>query len=142
MSIWTVPATVEDLNEMSAANMASYIGIEFLEIGPDYIAARMPVDTRTVQPMGILHGGASAALAETLGSVAANLCVDPQQKFVVGMEINANHIRPVQAGSSVIGVARPIHIGGSTQVWEIRITNEQDRLVCISRLTLAVLDRS
>ncbi len=119
--------------------MLDHLGIEFLEIGDDYLKARMPVDRRTTQPFGILHGGASAALAETLGSVAANLCVDRNKKMCVGLEINANHISPVNKGF-VYGVARPIHIGGSTQVWEIRIQNERDMLVCIARLTLAVLD--
>jgi 1,4-dihydroxy-2-naphthoyl-CoA hydrolase len=142
MPIWAVPVTVEELNAGSANCMVSHIGIEFVEIGPDSLTARMPVDARTVQPMGILHGGASAALAETLGSVAATLCIDARLKLAVGLEINANHIRPVRPGTTVTGVAGPIHLGGSTQVWEIRITNEQDRLVCISRLTLAVLDRS
>jgi len=100
----------------------------------------MPVDHRTIQPFGLLHGGASVALAETLGSVAANLCVDREKKMCVGLEINANHIRPVTNGF-VYGTARSIHVGASTQVWEIRIHNEQEKLVCISRLTLAVLDK-
>ncbi len=120
--------------------MIDHLGIEFLEVGDDYIKAKMPVDHRTIQPFGLLHGGASVALAETLGSVAANLCVDREKKMCVGLEINANHIRPVTNGF-VYGIARPIHIGASTQVWEIRIQNEQEKLVCISRLTLAVLDK-
>ena len=120
--------------------MIDHLGIEFLEVGGDYIKARMPVDHRTIQPFGLLHGGASVALAETLGSVAANLCVDREKKMCVGLEINANHTRPVTNGF-VYGIARPIHIGVSTQVWEIRIQNEQEKLVCISRLTLAVLDK-
>ena len=139
MSIWSTQTTPEMLNENGKMTMLDHLGIEFLEIGDDYIKARMPVDRRTMQPFSILHGGASAALAETLGSVAANLCVDRNKKMCVGLEINANHIRPVNKGF-VYGVARPIHIGGSTQVWEIRIQNEQDMLVCIARLTLAVLD--
>jgi uncharacterized protein (TIGR00369 family) len=120
--------------------MVDHLGIEFLEVGDDYVKARMPVDRRTVQPFGLLHGGASVALAETLGSVAANLCVDRDKKMCVGLEINANHLRPVTNGF-VYGVARPVHIGDATQVWEIRILNEQDKLVCISRLTLATLDK-
>lgn len=120
--------------------MVEHIGIEFLEIGDDYIKARMPVDHRTVQPMGLLHGGASVALAETLGSVAAYLCVDASKKVCVGLDVNANHVRSV-TGGFVYGVVRPIHIGSSTQVWEIRITSEQDELVCISRITMAVLDK-
>lgn len=120
--------------------MLDHLGIEFLEVGDDYIKAKMPVDQRTIQPFGLLHGGASVALAETLGSVAANLCVDREKKMCVGLEINANHIRPVTNGF-VYGIAKPIHIGASTQVWEIRIQNEQEKLVCISRITLAVLDK-
>jgi 1,4-dihydroxy-2-naphthoyl-CoA hydrolase len=120
--------------------MIEHLGIEFLEVGDDYIKARMPVDHRTIQPFGLLHGGASVALAETLGSVAANLCVDREKKMCVGLEINANHIRPVASGF-VYGVTRPIHIGASTQLWEIRIHNEQEKLVCVSRLTMAVLDK-
>jgi 1,4-dihydroxy-2-naphthoyl-CoA hydrolase len=120
--------------------MIEHLGIQFLEVGDDYIKARMPVDQRTIQPFGLLHGGASVALAETLGSVAANLCVDREKKICVGLEINANHTRPVTNGF-VYGIAKPIHLGASTQVWEIRIQNEQEKLVCISRLTLAVLDK-
>lgn len=140
MSIWFTPASPTALNVLSARTMSEAIGIEFLEVGDDYVKARMPVDERTVQPAGILHGGASVALAETLGSVAGTLCIDPRQKVVVGLEINANHIRSLRSGF-VIGVARPIHIGGATQIWDIRMTNEQDQLVCVSRLTLAVLNR-
>ena len=120
--------------------MIEHLGIEFLEVGDDYVKARMPVDHRTIQPFGLLHGGASVALAETLGSVAANLCVDRENKMCVGLEINANHIRPVTNGF-VYGIARPIHIGASTQLWEIRIHDEHEKLVCISRLTMAVLDK-
>jgi 1,4-dihydroxy-2-naphthoyl-CoA hydrolase len=140
MSIWSVQSTLEGLNGFFRNTMVEHIGIEFLEIGDDYIKARMPVDHRTVQPLGLLHGGASVALAETLGSVAAYLCVDASQKTCVGLDINANHIRSVTSGF-VYGIVRPIHIGSSTQVWEIRITNEQDKLVCISRITMAVLDK-
>ena len=140
MSIWSVQAALENLNNVSRNTMVEHIGIEFLEIGDDYIKARMPVDHRTVQPMGLLHGGASVALAETLGSVAAYLCVDVSKKMCVGLDINANHIRSVTSGF-VYGVVRPIHIGGSTQVWEIRIADGQDKLVCISRITMAVLNR-
>jgi len=140
MSIWFTPASPTALNVLSARTMSEAIGIEFLEVGDDYVKARMPVDERTVQPAGILHGGASVALAETLGSVAATLCVNPAESTCVGLEINANHIRSLRSGF-VIGVARPIHIGGATQIWDIRMTNEQDQLVCVSRLTLAVLNR-
>ena len=120
--------------------MVEHLGIEFLETGDDYLKARMPVDHRTQQPMGLLHGGASVTLAETMGSVGAYLCVDPQKQICVGLEINANHIRGVSSGW-VYGVARPMHIGKTTQVWEIKITDEQDKLVCISRITMAILDR-
>ena len=139
MPIWFGQATPQQLNELGQDTMVSQLGIEFLEIGEDSLTARMPVDRRTVQPAGILHGGASATLAETLGSVAATLCVDPFKKRCVGLEINANHVRPVRSGY-VIGVATPVHIGKSTQIWQIRIKDEQDRLVSIARLTLAILD--
>lgn len=117
--------------------MAGYLGIEVTEVGDDFLTARMPVADRTRQPLGYLHGGASAALAETLGSVAGIYTVDPEKYFVMGLEINANHVRSVRQGS-VIGTARPLHLGRTTQVWEIRIVDEQDHLVSVSRLTLAV----
>jgi 1,4-dihydroxy-2-naphthoyl-CoA hydrolase len=138
MAIWQIQTTAEALNAHSRTTLIEHLGIEFLEIGADYIRARMPVNHATVTPAGILHGGASAALSETLGSVAANLCIDPAKKSCVGLEINANHIRPV-ANGYVYGITRPIHLGNATQIWEIRITNEQNKLVCISRLTIAVL---
>lgn len=140
MSIWKTKATPQDLNTPRKKTMVSHLGIEFIEIGEDSITARMPVDERTIQPYGILHGGASVALAETLGSVASQLSIDTHHKMAVGMEINANHLRPVSIGW-VYGVVKPIHLGKTTQVWEIRITNEADKLVCISRITLAVLDK-
>ncbi len=140
MAIWQTHASIEQLNNNSRQTMAGHLGIVFLEIGEDYLKAWMPVDHRTTQPDGILHGGASAALAETLGSVAATLCVDQARKRCVGLEINANHLRPV-AGGHVHGVAKPIHLGRTTHVWEISIFSAQDKLVCISRLTVAVLDR-
>ena len=140
MSIWRTQTSPDVLNQMVTMTMVDHLGIEFLEIGDDYVKARMPVDRRTIEPFGLLHGGASVALAETLGSVAANLCVDREKKMCVGLEVNANHLRPVPNGF-VYGVARPVHVGDATQVWEIRILNEQDKLVCISRLTLANLDK-
>ena len=118
--------------------MIEHLGIEVVEIGDDWLKARMPVDHRTVQPQGRLHGGASCALAETVGSVAANLVIDNSQFLAVGLEINANHIRPAKGGY-VYGTARPDALGRTTQVWTIRITDEDDRLVCISRLTMAVI---
>lgn len=141
MAIWFSPVTVASLNARSTDTMVAHLGIEYTEIGDDSIKARMPVDSRTIQPARILHGGASLALAETLGSVAAHHCIDPMEKMVVGLEINANHVRAVREGY-VTGRVRPLHIGRSTQIWEIHIRDEEDRLVCISRITMAVLDRS
>ena len=131
---------VEVLNQMSKGNMVEHLGIEFLEIGKNFIKARMPVDKRTMQPLGLLHGGASVVLAETLGSVAANFMVNPEKQYCVGLEINANHIRSAREGF-VTGITTPVHIGKKTQIWEIRITDESDELVCISRLTMAVMDK-
>ena len=124
---------------MSRGTLAERIGIEILEIGPDFLRGRMPVDARTKQPMGLLHGGASAALAETLGSIAAKLCLAPD-KECVGLEINANHIRAARRGF-VTGTARPVHIGGRTQVWNIEIIDDDGKIVCVSRLTLAIIAR-
>lgn len=140
MTIWFSTVDTSALPDVATNTMIDHLGIEFLELGDDFLRARMPVDHRTVQPAGLLHGGASVALAETLGSVGAFLCVDPAQFDVVGLEVNANHIRPVRTGW-VTGEARPIHLGRSTHVWEIRITDQQDRLTCIARLTMAVVRR-
>lgn len=131
--------SVDDLNALSRNTAMEPLGIVFTEIGPDYLRATMPVDARTHQPYGLLHGGASVLLAETLGSSAGGLCV-PEGHGVVGIEINANHLRGVRSGS-VTGTARPLHVGRSTQVWEIRIEDQAGKLVCISRLTLAVVAR-
>ena len=139
MAIWQTEATLADLAAWAQGTMVGHLGIEYLEIGDDFIRARMPVDHRTVQPARVLHGGASVTLAETLGSVAAFLCVDPAKKRPVGLEINANHVRPVASGH-VVGEAKPIHLGRSTHLWEIRITNEEGKLVCITRLTVVLLD--
>ncbi|MBP7687066.1 MAG: hotdog fold thioesterase [Thermoflexales bacterium] len=141
MSIWFVQPTHANFTAQSRGTMIEHLAIEFIATGEDFVSARMPVDARTVQPYGLLHGGASVALAETLGSMAAACCVDPTKKMVVGLDINANHVRGARSGF-VIGTARPLHLGGSTQVWEIRIVDERDKLVCISRLTMAVLDRA
>jgi len=138
MPIWKSPATKEFLNEQSRQSIAGYIGIEVTEIGDDFVKARMPVDHRTTQPYGLLHGGASVTLAESLGSVAGTMCVNVPEEAVVGVEINANHLRTVRAGY-VEGIARPLHLGRTTQVWEIKITNEEKKLVCVSRITLAVV---
>lgn len=131
--------TVDALNAMSPGTAMAPLGIVFTEVGTDYLRATMPVDARTRQPYGLLHGGASVLLAETLGSSAGMLCVD-EGSLVVGIEINANHLRGVRDGL-VTGTARPLHLGRSTQVWEIRIEDEAGRLVCVSRLTLAVVGR-
>ena len=141
MTIWKRQASVEDLNKLCDNSMVSHIGIEFTEIGEDYICAKMPVAYYTHQPDGILHGGASVVLAETLGSVASNLCIDRENKVCVGLDINANHVRSVRSGQ-VTGTTKPIHLGTSTHIWEINITNEENSLVCIARLTMAVLEKS
>ncbi len=131
--------TLDQLNALSRNTLMEPLGIVFTELGADYLRATMPVDARTRQPYGLLHGGASAALAETLGSTAAGLCVG-EDEGVVGIEINANHLRGAREGV-VTGTARPLHVGRSTQVWEMKIENEAGDLVCISRLTLAVIRR-
>jgi 1,4-dihydroxy-2-naphthoyl-CoA hydrolase len=138
MSLWKQQLTPDHVNAMSAKTMMQTIGIRITEIGDDYVRGTMPVDARTHQPYGLLHGGASVALAETLGSFAAMLTLDPAAEAAVGLDINANHVRGVKSGT-VTGTARPLHLGRSTQVWEIRIEDEQQKLVCISRLTLAVV---
>jgi 1,4-dihydroxy-2-naphthoyl-CoA hydrolase len=129
-----------DMLNRTAVNMVKYLDIQFLEVAPTHITASMPVDHRTQQPMGLLHGGASVVLAETLGSVGANLCVQENGQYCVGLEINANHIKSARSGR-VIGTAKPMHIGKRTQVWEISIVDETDALVCISRITMAVIDK-
>jgi 1,4-dihydroxy-2-naphthoyl-CoA hydrolase len=138
--IWFMPHTVEEMNALNDNTLSSWLGMEITGIGPDFLSGSMPVDHRTRQPYGLLHGGASIALAETLGSLAAAMTVDPASTLVVGQEINANHIRGLREGR-VTGTARPVHLGGRSQVWSIEIADEAGRLVCISRLTLAVLDR-
>jgi 1,4-dihydroxy-2-naphthoyl-CoA hydrolase len=120
--------------------MVAHLGIEFTAIDENSFTAKMPVDHRTHQPLGLLHGGASVALAETLGSMAAAFCVDLNTQYCVGLDINANHVKGVKSGY-VFGTTTPIHIGKKTHVWEIKITNEQNELVCISRITIAVIDR-
>lgn len=139
-TIWSRPYTLEHVRAYRV-NMPLHLGIEFTELGPDFLRGRMPVNERTRQPFGILHGGASVALAETLGSVAAGLVVDPDTHRVVGQEINANHVRAVSDGF-VVGTTRPFHLGRRSHVWEIRIEDERQRLVCISRITMAVVEKS
>lgn len=140
MGIFNPTLTLEMLHTLSQNTLAAHLGIEFTRIGEDFLEAKMPVDSRTLQPYGLLHGGASVALAETLGSVAAAFCVDHTKYLCVGLEINANHLKSAREGF-VTGVAKPIHIGGKTQVWEIKITNDAGDLICISRITIAVLDK-
>lgn len=141
MAIWFRPYTLEQVQRRGFNTMVEFIGIEIKEIGEDFLAGTMPVDHRTVQPMGILHGGASVVLAESLGSIAANLVVDPEAFYCIGLDINANHIRPVPAGNTVNGVAKPTHLGRTTQVWTIEMKNELGKLCCVSRLTMAVLPK-
>lgn len=141
MSIWFKSNwSLDAIKNMGKNTMGDYLGIEFTEIGSDYLKATMPVDHRTKQPYGLLHGGASVVLAETLGSVGAALVIDLNEYVCVGQEINANHIRSVSEGF-VTGITNPIHIGSSSQVWEIKIFDQAEKLVCISRITIAVLKK-
>lgn len=140
MKLWQRDYTLEELNRLNSGNLLGHLGIEFVAINSESLTARMPVDTRTTQPFGLLHGGASVALAESVGSVAAFLALRDENKTTVGLEVNANHLRPVIAGF-VYGVARPLHLGRNTQVWDIRISDDHARLVCVARLTVAVVPR-
>ncbi|HET9817725.1 MAG TPA: hotdog fold thioesterase [Rhodanobacteraceae bacterium] len=137
MRIWKQPASLEAINAWSARTLMRALDIRITEVGDDFLRGTMPVDDRTRQPYGILHGGASVALAETLGSTAAMLCCE-DGRAAVGLDINANHVRAVREGL-VTGTARPVHVGRSTQVWEIRIEDDAGNLVCIARLTMAVV---
>ena len=132
--------TVEKLRPLGPNTMAAHIGIEWVEVGENFIKAKMPVDHRTNQPYGLLHGGASCVLAETIGSVASAMVIDHSKFYCVGLEINANHVRGVRAGF-VTGIASPLHLGNTTHVWDIRIYDEKEKLVCVSRLTVAILTR-
>lgn len=140
MSIWFADPSAAQINQIHENAMPQQIGITITEFGDDYIKGEMPVDHRTVQPFRVMHGGASATLAETLASVGAQMTVNLQEKRCVGLSLNVSHIRAAFEGSKVIGVARPFHIGRTTQVWDIQITDENEKLVTVSRLTLAVLD--
>lgn len=139
--IWKQVVNLERMNQFSANTMVDHIGIEFTEIGDDYMIAKMPVDHRTVQPMRLLHGGASAALAETLGSTAGMMTVDSETQHVVGIELNCSHVRGGKEGEYVFAKAYPIKLGRTIQVWQIDIKNEDNKLVCVSRLTLALIKR-
>jgi 1,4-dihydroxy-2-naphthoyl-CoA hydrolase len=139
MSIWRRTPSLEQLNALHESTLVRTLDIVFTELGEDFVRGTMPVDERTHQPYGLLHGGASVALAETLGSTGANLCVDQDLHLCVGQEINANHLRSMRRGL-VTGTARPVHLGGRSQVWGIEIRDEAGALICVSRLTMAVLD--
>jgi 1,4-dihydroxy-2-naphthoyl-CoA hydrolase len=141
MAIWFDGFPLELVNDRNRDCLPGRLGIEFVAATDDSVTARMPVDARTHQPAGMIHGGASVALAETLASWGATFVVDRNLKHCVGLEINANHVRAVGKGH-VIGTARPLHLGRSTQIWEARIVDEQDKLVCIARVTMAVLDKA
>ena len=138
-AIWFQSYTLEVIRERAVGTMAAHLGIEYVNLGENFLEGRMPVDARTHQPEGILHGGASVTLAETLASISGNLVVDPALEYCVGLEINANHLRAVRDGH-VLGRSSPVHLGRTTQVWETRIF-QGERPVCISRMTLAVLKR-
>jgi 1,4-dihydroxy-2-naphthoyl-CoA hydrolase len=140
MSIWFKTYTLAELKPFNEVKMLAHVGLELTEIGPDFLSGRMPVDDRTQQPFGIFHGGATVVLAESLGSIAANLVLNPATHYAVGLEVNANHLRSVRNGW-VTGIARAIHIGRTTQVWDIRLHDDSGKPSAISRLTMAVLER-
>jgi len=141
MSIWfNKNLSVENLKPLSPNTMAEYLGIEWVEVGDDFIKAKIPVDHRTIQPYGLLHGGASCVLAETLGSVASAMVIDHEQFYCVGIEINANHIRGARKGF-ITGITIPLHLGNSTHVWDIKLYDDSQKLICVSRLTVAILKR-
>lgn len=142
MSIWFGEVTLEALNNRSKNTMAEYLDIQFIELGDDYLKASMPVDYRTVQPLRIINGGASCALIETVTSTAANACVDQTKEYCIGLDINANHLRPVTETSRVIILAKPIHLGKKTQVWSAELFNEANQKTCVGRMTLMVMSRS
>jgi len=138
--MWFKNFTVEELNGRPKNHIGALIGIEFTEIGEDFLIGTMPVDERTHQPVGILHGGASVVLAETLGSIASFMCIDPEKYLAVGLEVNANHLRPVKSGK-VTGICKPLHVGAKTQVWEIKMYDDRGKMNCISRLTVAIIPK-
>ena len=138
--MWKSDYSIDQVNSMSKNTILDVLGIEITEKGDDFLVGKMPVDSRTVQPMRILHGGANVVLAETLGSIASLMIINPEEEISVGVDINANHIRSVKSGW-VTGIAKPISIGRKIHVWEIKITDEEDRLTCISRLTVSVLPK-
>lgn len=139
--IWAKEFSLEDLNERPKGHIGEVLEIEFTEFTPDSLSARMPVNEKTRQPYGILHGGASVVLAETLGSVASNLVVNSDKYIGVGLEVNANHLRPVKSGF-VTGICTPIHIGGKTHVWDIKLYDQRGKMTCVSRLTVAIIPKT
>ncbi|WP_316819568.1 hotdog fold thioesterase [Pedobacter gandavensis] len=138
--MWYSEFTVAELNDRPKNHLGALLDIQFTEIGPDFLKASMPVDERTHQPAGILHGGASVVLAETLGSIASYMCIDPDKYMPVGLEINANHLRPVKSGL-VTGICKPLHIGAKTHVWEIKLYTDKGKMNCVSRLTVAIIPK-
>jgi 1,4-dihydroxy-2-naphthoyl-CoA hydrolase len=140
--IWfkKIPTLIE-LQTLAPGTMADHLGMQWVEIGPDYLKMKMPVDERTKQPYGLLHGGASCALAETIGSIGSHLIIDPEKYLCVGLEINANHLRSARSGF-VTATATPLHTGNSTHVWDIKIHDEENKLICVCRLTVAILKKN
>ena len=136
--IWFSEFSPENLNDRPKNHLGGLLDIQFTEVGEDFLTATMPVDERTHQPAGILHGGASVVLAETLGSIASYMCINPERFQAVGLEINANHLRPVKSGK-VTGICKPLHIGAKTHVWEIKIYDDRGKMNCISRITVAII---
>jgi 1,4-dihydroxy-2-naphthoyl-CoA hydrolase len=139
-TIWTQPLSLQELNSRGQTTLAEHMGIVFTEIGPNFLCATMPIDHRTKQPLGILNGGASCALVETLASTAANCTVDQKINYCVGLDLNANHLRPASEGH-VHAITRPIHLGKRTQVWSIDLFNTAEKQICVARMTMAVLSR-
>lgn len=140
MAIWFDNYKLEQIRIMEKGTMMEFLEMEVIELGDDYVKGKLKMSEKVRQPIGLLHGGASCVFAESLGSIGANLVIDPSKFYCAGLDINANHLRSVREGL-VYGVAKPLHIGKTTQVWEIKLTNEEDKLVCISRLTMAVIAR-
>jgi uncharacterized protein (TIGR00369 family) len=139
-NIWLTPVSLEEINRRGQGTLSEHLKIEFVDLGSDYLSAQMPVTKEVLQPMGVLHGGASCALAETVGSAAANYCVDQKKHVCVGLDININHLRAIRSGV-ITATARPLHLGRTTQVWEIKIEDDEGKLVSAARLTMAILDK-
>ena len=139
-SIWNEPFTLEEIAQRFGNDLSAHLGIKIVEIGDDYIKAIMPVTPQVMQPMGLVHGGANVSLAETVGSIGANMLVDRSKFSCVGLEINANHLRGVREGT-VTAIAKPDYVGRTTQVWDIRLYDDREKLTCVSRLTMAVISR-